>query len=276
MSGMKRVGFGVGMEEICQDHLPDAPWMAAHTRRLPGILPVDLSDWIQIDEAYAGQMQRRDELIATRLDEVHQMMPRALPMAQELLSHVLTNTRQIKVKGDVATRCDGTQVALNYDAPLQTLARLVQEDFLIHELQGDAHVLVGAVLCFPASWTLAHKFGHSTIDIHAPVEDYDDLVAAKVERLFHAIRPEQPLMRRNALRYADPELFQPNRDGDAGREGNAGIYIRSERQTLVRLPKTGAVVFSVHTYLVREENLTKAQAAGLVDHPVTFVSKDKP
>ena len=259
------------MREICQDHLPDAPWMQAHTRKLPGIGPVALADWIQIDDAYAAQMARRDELIADHLKDVHALMPEALPMAQELLAHVLAHRPETKIDKGLATRPDGVEIPLDFDAPLQTLGRLVQEDFLIHELQGNAHVLVGAILCFPASWALADKFGKSTIEIHEPVEEYDEGVAARVERMFRLIRPEQPLMRRNALRYADPELFQPNRAGDAGRVGNRGEFIRSERQTLVRLPQTQAVVFSVHTYQVRHERLTPEQKAGLEAHPIIFV-----
>jgi hypothetical protein len=263
------------MREICQDHLPEPPWMAANTRKLPGIAPIDLCNWIQIDEAYSAQMQRRKELISECLPQVFQLMPHALPMAQEVLEQVLKHTPQIRVEDGIAVRPDGVRINLDFDQPLQTLGHLVQEDFLIHEQQGSDHVLVGAILCFPASWTLAQKFGKSTIDIHAPVDEYDDLMASKVERLFSAIRHEQPLMRRNALRYADPELFQPNRDGDLGRVGNQGTYIRSERQTLVRLPRTRAVVFSVHTYQVKEENLTPAQAAGLKKHPIIFVGGEQ-
>ena len=39
--------------------------------------------------------------------------------------------------------------------------------------------------------------------------------------------------------------------------------MRSERQCLVRLPQTGAVVFAIHTYVVRMADLTQAERDGL-------------
>ena len=265
---MDYVGLELFLQAICQNTLPFAPWTRAHTRKLPGVEPVALEDWLQIDEAYAAQMRRRDELIAEHTDLVHQIMPHAVPAAQELLDQVLALTPEIKVEDGVATRPNGVQVNLDRKKPMLTLGRLVQEDFLIHELQGDAHVLVAAILCFPASWTLAEKFGKSIKDIHAPVDEFDARIETAVERMFTTIRPEQPMKRHNALRYSDPELFHPKRGSDTNRE--RGRFIRSERQTLVRLPKTRSVVFSVHTYQVREENLTLTQAQSLLEHPIEY------
>ncbi|MDB2476176.1 DUF3445 domain-containing protein, partial [Paracoccaceae bacterium] len=55
--------------------------------------------------------------------------------------------------------------------------------------------------------------------------------------------------------YADPALFQP-RSMYARRPGekrHTARYLRSERQTLIRLAKTGAVVFGIHTFVVDTE-----------------------
>ena len=45
-------------------------------------------------------------------------------------------------------------------------------------------------------------------------------------------------------------------------------YIRSERQCLIRLPVSRAVLFSIHTYLVPLAALTADQAAALRDFPI--------
>ncbi len=254
------------MSAICQNYLPVAPWMSAHRRKLPGVEPVDLSDWLQIDEAYATQMQRRDELIAEIPDKVHRIMPHAVDAARELLDLVLKLTPQLQVNDGQVTRPDGVVVALDYDQPLLTVGRLVQEDFLIHEKQQSGHVLVAGILCFPASWNLAEKFGTSIRDIHVPVPEFNTRIETAVERMFSVIRAEQPMKRHNALQYSDPELYHPERDSDTNRK--QGGYIRSERQTIVRLPKTDTVVFSVHTYQVRHEDLTPEQASGLLEYPI--------
>lgn len=257
-----------GMDAILHKSLPVAPWMTPATWRLPGIQPVSGDDWLRVDEAYAGQMRERDRLIAERLDAVHGVLPRAMPAALELYDLVLARLRGMQgfaFAGDFLRRPDGVQVALDRDAPLVTLGRLLQEDLCILEDVGGEHLLTGAILCFPASWTLAQKLGRSMVAIHVPVDHYTAEMARRVQRLFDAIRVEQPLWRANALVYDDPELHQPRPEGARRPPPVTRDYMRVERQCLLRLPKTQAVVFTIHTYLVRMQDLTVEQRAGLAD-----------
>lgn len=263
------------MTAICQKSLPFAPWMTPASRRMPGVAPVDMADWLQVDDAYAAQMARRIDLLATQRDRVFAMQGSAQDPACELLDTVLERLPGLGFLGpdavsrDTVTTPDGRKVKIDRDAPMQTLCHLVQEDFCILQQQGAQHMLTGALLCFPASWSLHEKMGQPLLGIHAPVDSYDDTMNRRVERLFAAARAGQPMMRANALIYADPELFHPHRHSDTAREVQRGGYIRSERQSILRLPRTGAVVFSIHTYQIREADLTQAQRAGLKRHPIT-------
>ena len=94
-------------------------------------------------------------------------------------------------------------------------------------------------------------------------------LARRVQRLFDALHPDRPLWRANALFYHDPALYQPRREDDPrpAPPGRAD-YLRSERQSLLRLPETRAVVFSIHTWVVPWSCLTPDQRAGLDSHPV--------
>ena len=105
-------------------------------------------------------------------------------------------------------------VPLDPDQPLLTLGRLFQEDFCILEQTGPEHALTAAILCFPASWTLSQKLGRPMTEIHIPVESYTPDIARRVQRLFDAIRPDQPLWRANSLIYDDPTLHQPRLEGE--------------------------------------------------------------
>ena len=251
---------------ILQSRLPFAPWMDPRTARLPGVLPIEGDDWLRVDDAFAGQMAERDRLFATVPGTVHAMQDVALPAGQELLEIILAHLRRTEgyrvAKAEVQ-RPDGVTVPINRDLPLLTLGRLVQEDLCLMEKQGDEHVLTGAALCFPASWSLDQKLGRALLGIHVPVATYDPEIAKRVQRLFDAIRPEQPLWRMNALVYRDPTLHQPRREGDPRIDRRGGSYVRAERQCLVRLPETRAVVFSIHTYLVDIASLTPDELAGL-------------
>ena len=254
------------MSHVLHPALPYAVWTDPAMWRLPGIAPAGPDDWLQVDTAYAGQMALREELIATRRDAVVAMLDSARPAAEEALEGALdwAGRHGFARAGDAVTRPDGVTVHLDRAQPLETLGRLFQQDFCLMERQGDAHVLTGAVLCFPASWTLAEKIGRPLIGIHRPVDEYDDTLARRVQRLFDAIRVDRPLWRANALLYGDPALYQPKAEGELrDNKGPDAPYLRSEKQVLKRLPRTGAVVFSIHTWLVAREALTAEQAAGL-------------
>ena len=221
-------------------------------RALPGIAPLDIMDWIIVDEAHAAQMQDRARLLATQRDKVLAMHATAQPAALELLDAVLAvladRPDHIVTQGHVQ-RPDGARITLDRDDPMGTFGHLVQQDLCLMEKHGAEHVLTGAVLCFPASWTLQEKFMRPLTGIHVPVDSYDDSMARRVQRLFDGVQVGRPLWRFNALWYADPTLHQPRREGDRRPERGAqeALYLRTERQSLLRLPQTGAVVFGIHT-----------------------------
>ena len=257
-------------EPILQRRLIDPPWSRPKGLNLPGISPVGADDWLRMDDAYGAQMALRDRLIVERVASVHDLRPAALDPAQELLDDTLDLIAPwsgFERGSDWCQRPDGVRVPLDRNAPLLTLGRLVQEDLCILQPHGDEQVLTGAILCFPASWTLAEKIDRPLIGIHTPVPEYDGDVAARVQRLFHAIRPGRPLMRGNCLLYADPSLYQPRREGAPRvRTGIRADYLRTERQCLLRLARTGAVVFTIHTTVVARKDLTPADQAALAAH----------
>lgn len=251
---------------ILQDRLPHLPWIDPRTRRLPGILPVEGQDWLRVDEAYAPQMALRDRLIAAHPEDVHALLPEARPAADELYAAVLDWLRinpGFSLTGTTATRPDGITVPLDPTNPLVTLGRLVQEDLCLMERQGEEYTLTGGMLCFPASWTLAQKIGRPLTGIHDPVPVYDADIARRVARLFDAIRPGQPLWRMNYLTYDDFVLHQPRREGEKRPQPTDHVYVRCERQCLLRLPVTKAVVFTIHTYVVDAATVTPADLAAL-------------
>lgn len=239
---------------ILQARLPFFLWMDPRLDRLPGILPLDLDDWLWLDDAYGAQMAERERLIATCPDLVHACLPRAEDAAVELLEMVVGRLPQMGFTrtGSLWTCPDGRKVDVAGQPPLIALGRLLQQDFCILQRcdHGPEHLLSAAILCFPASWTLSEKIGRPLTGVHRPVPGYEGQLATRVQRLFDAIRPEQPLWRGNALAYSDPALFQPRRESDPRHPQGDAPYLRSERQTLMRLPRSGAVVFSIHSFVV--------------------------
>lgn len=256
---------------ILQERLVDVPWQSAATARLPGTVPVANGDWLRVDDAYSAQMVLRDRVLRLRTDDVHVLRNGARDAAQELLSEVLSLLSEhpdFGVSDDHVLRPDGKWVALDPDNPLMTLGRLVQQDFCILQNTGTEHVLTGAVLCFPASWTLAEKIDRPLSGIHATVPVYTDDIARRVQRMFNGVQVGRALWRVNLLVYAKADLFQPRCVGDprADDPQDPGGFIRSERQCISRLSRSGAIVFSIHTTVVSRASLTRVEHAAMTRH----------
>lgn len=229
----------------------DGPWKLAM-----GLSALAPADWLWRDGCFAAETARRAELIATRLGEVHAMLPGAEPAVGELVEMVrahLGRDHGLAVPDEAGDQA----------APLLALGRLAQEDFcLLAPHADDPYALVAALLCFPAHWRLADKLGRPLALIHAPVPGLNQRLGAAADRFFANLVVERPVWRANWSVVESPELFHPHaRVPVAGLSAaNAGdqLWLRVERQTLRRLPETRAVVFTIRT-LVRRLGEVAAQ-----------------
>lgn len=244
------------MPKILQTRIP---YKIDKKKTLPGIGPLAVDGWLIEDESFAAQMAERDRLISDMPKRVFADSGASPEAKQEVLEEILRllcTRASYKVGVNEVTRPDGVLVSLDGD-PLLVAARLVQEDLCLHEKKGDEHVLTAAILCFPASWTLAEKVGRPLSGIHATVEEYDGDIGKRVQRLFDGLKVGRPIWRYNLLQYVRPDLFQPRSETDvrsADEDYGSGAYTRSEHQALVRMPKSGAVLFAIHTYVVKQDD----------------------
>lgn len=273
------------MSAILQKRLVFAPWTDPRTRRLPGTIPVAEADWLLTDDAFGAQMALRDRLIAETPARVHRLAPGCVAAADELYAWImrLLPGRGYEFGADgTIRRPDGVRVRPDPSQPLLTLGRLVAEDLCLmiagdpagqgddagdDAIAGVEHLLGGAILCFPAGWTLDQKFMRPMMRIHRPVAKYTDDIGRRVQRLLDAIRPGMGLLRGTA-HHSNAPLHNP-RTEEQGRAPLGDLpFIRVERQCLFRLPQTGAVVFSIHTSVVRAEDLDEDQRRALAEFPI--------
>ncbi|MBN2741178.1 MAG: DUF3445 domain-containing protein [Rhodobacteraceae bacterium] len=262
------------MEPILQTSLSFARWVDARTRGLPGVVPFALENWLEVDSAYGAQMALRERLLSETPDEVHALAPCAQAAAVELYEMIVALLPELgfDLQSDVAICPDGRVVRLERDQPLMTLGRLVQEDLCLLQSDPEAtgqgeHVLTGAVLCFPSGWRLREKFMRAMMRIHEPIEVYTDDLGRRVQRLMDGVQPGRGLMRGTAS-HSDAFLADPRSEYHYTHGSIASQFIRVERQGLVRLPKTRAVAFSIHTQIVRPKALSAEQSALLAEFPI--------
>ena len=228
--------------------------------KLPGTRPISPDEWIICDDAFSQQMALRDELIKTRKDKVLAISDQAYEAAVELSKMALEfsiKSLGYQKSNDEVIRPDEVSLKIDSSDPMEFLGRLVQNDFCILQKVGEEHVLTAASLCFPASWSLEEKFLKPLIDIHTPVKEYNEEIAKRVQRLFDGLQVSRPVWRFNALYYEDPHLFQPRSINQPRKKPapNQVNYFRSERQTLIKLPETRAIVFGIHTFVIKMQNL---------------------
>lgn len=140
--------------------------------------------------------------------------------------------------------------------PLAWLGAQVHEDLCLLDGTDPDVPLVAGCLCFPSMWSLDEKLGRSLLDIHTPVPFFHDKIGRSTMLLMERLK--EPVWRLNWGIYPTDRLdlepislheweerLHQIRAEDAGER----LYLRVERQTLSRLPKTRAILFTIHTFV---------------------------
>ena len=209
-----------------------------------GLRPLDLSRWFEIDDFWEQHLVAKESLLAHRAADVVALTPECDEAAYELLDEI-----------ERFTDCRGREG----EHPLVAASRLVADDLCIMQRSNDAWRLTGAVVCFPSRWSLSSKLGASLDDIHSPVPLYDRDLAAPTRQFFERLSVERPVWRLNWTLLDSPELFQPLPFRKSVTGDPSSWWFRVERQTLVRLERTDAIVFTIRTYVTSIQELVLAK-----------------
>lgn len=239
------------------DHAPYTPFMESRTSEPPGLSPMDPALWVERLPDFEAQMARRREIMADDIALVVGTLSEGEEAGIELLEELLAFSGEPRALTEQERFC-----------PFIAMGHRFAEDFclLLPDPASGEYRLVGAILCFPSRWLLSEKLGRPLTVIHEPVPDYGERLSRRVNRVFEALRVGRPLYRINWLVHATSELHLPLGASDKLVEayGDKGpFYLRTERQTLVRLPRSGAIAFGIKTTICPIEALTPEQASGL-------------
>jgi hypothetical protein len=234
-----------------------------------GVRSLDPDRWIDVDpERFEDELALKRELLASRRDDVVAVLDRADAQA------AAAELDEVVAGWWAQRRCRPAEPDSGLHAVVRAALR-TQEDWcvLVPVEPGGPPVLVAASVCFPTRWILREKLGLPIGAIHAPVASYAEQVGAPVDRFVERLRPGRPVWRANWNLVDDPALPQaylpdPWRRLAASAESVADhVYLRVERQTLRRLPRTGAVAFGirVHQRPLRQLADRPAELARLLD-----------
>ena len=126
----------------------------------------------------------------------------------------------------------------------------------------DSYKLTAGVVYFPMRWSLQEKFNKGMPGIHQPVEGFKKHLTKNVASLFKTLSPTTSVWRANWAVFNDLngplDLFTPDGHTDRndvnkvtefqGEKTGTDLTFRAEYQTLIRLPESQAIVFSIRTY----------------------------
>lgn len=148
------------------------------------------------------------------------------------------------------------------DDPMTIAGRLIQDDLalMIERSDGQYYLLAGSIL-LAGFWRLSDKFGMPLSEIHTSgsVPAFKPKLERGMMNFFRRLQPPNPVVRNNFFIQVDSELGWSKtlgpEDGDIGWTSvdpvtdAMRLYFRSERQSLRRLPRSGAIVFTIRVYL---------------------------
>lgn len=229
-----------------------------------GVRPLDISEWIEVDTNLPAYLKEKAQHYR---DDRHQVIvseESSVEAQSEVLNllseHMCERHPDVYRKTGSSIDILNGQFHVSLDdetlPPLAIAAKLVQEDLVLMSASPEGWRLVAASLCFPSAWNLREKFGHPLHRVHAPVPGFGTGTrnASVIDRMFDNLRPEQPVMRWNWSLHEDGQLYHPtSHSGSESRFGNGDIgghvFLRVERQTLRKLPKSGDIIFTVRIYL---------------------------
>jgi hypothetical protein len=239
---------------------PFLPFLSGPPRLAVGLRPIAPEAWLDPDTEIAAIGEKR-ALIMARRDEVYAQMPgsedaqseaaaligalrsadvRTLPEAGLLVSDDLCVMQDVGAPRAAPTR---------RDAPGMTGAA------------AGSWRLTAALLCAPSHWSLRANIGGPLTHLHAPVPDRlgaegQQGLPARIARVFDALATGVILERFNWTVQAGPERFAPlaapliaRARAAAPEDAAALLHLRVERQTIRKLPASGAVLFTIRVCL---------------------------
>lgn len=200
-------------------------------------------------------------------DRVFAHLPASMPAQRELAALLASHLRRDHSARYAETaaglrwhgagrqlRWPGVAAAIETEEPLWHASLWVADDLCILAPGAYGYELVAASLAAPSYWRLEEKIGRPMSAIHQPVPAFREKLGAQVARFFDHLLPAFPVWRGNWSVVDSPALLQRGQGGgevgDCPAGGEPGrLYLRIERQSLRRLPETGAVVFSIRVMI---------------------------
>jgi hypothetical protein len=235
------------------------PYDGSSTPFTIGLMQLDPDRWIEPDDDLLYHLAEKRRLFAQHGQQVFRAEPGTQDAQQEILDalstylpahHPALYRREHNLMHMAGDRLDLTDTRL---PPLLKAGLLVQDDLVIMRKGENGWRIAAAFLAFPSSWSLADKFGKVMDEVHAPVPGFaaSSRNAGLINRMFDNLSQERFVVRWNWSVNWGYELYRPSPQPRAQTRPMPpqDAYLRIERQTLRKMPKSGDILFTIRIYL---------------------------
>nr|WP_254007652.1 DUF3445 domain-containing protein [Rhizobium sp. L1K21] len=222
---------------------------------------LDFEKWIEPDDQLGLYLDLKRQILEADHDGAFQAEAGTEDAQQEvlsLLSEYLPRFHggQYQRSGD-AMHMAGRTVDLK-DGAMPALIRaglLIQDDLVIMRRKPDGWHFSAGFVAFPSSWSVQEKFGQAMEGIHAQVPGFEGGTrnAELINRMFDKLAADRMVTRLNWSIKGNGNLPQPiskHIDDDPATASAEAMknFVRVERQTLRRLPRSGDILFTIRVY----------------------------
>ena len=226
-----------------------------------GLTHIQPDDWLEPGNDLTRYLAEKSRLVSSSRTEVFRAVPESIPAQEELLalivSHLKSCHTDLYQQDGNTLRPAGQTVNIEdpSEPPLLRAGMLVEDDLAILMKKDDGWFLAAGFIAFPSSWSLAEKAGKPMDVVHADVPGFEAGTrnGKLVTRIFDNLKPERPAERFNWSFKGSPALAMPV-SKHAAEDPFRPVYpiganfMRVERQTLRKLPQTGAIAFTIRIY----------------------------
>ena len=223
-----------------------------------GVRPLDLRDWLLIDDHYDDEMIEIRSLIDRHHTSVF-ALPGSTDAAAEVRA-VMVDHLRVRYPNRFHD-LDDDELAED-PMPLAVSRSLVQEDLCLLQRADAGWLMTAGAVVIPTAWDVESKIGQRLDRIHSPVPRANDELATPMARFFDRLRVDRPVWRANRSLTEDGSLrLEP---GHRGEHANPDItannvaehlWLRVEYQTLRRFPVHGSILFTIRILRQRLDSL---------------------
>ena len=240
-----------------------SPWAGGVGGVRMGLTRIPADDWLQQPADMATRLAHKRALYRQQPQSVIQQLPVAAEVARELLELLQTRVPTHAPRQSARSELQSAADTFAHLPDIAQAGLLVAEDLCVMQTgdNGD-YQLVAASLTAPSYWRLADKIGKNLKDIHTPVVMLQDRIGSQMSTFFERLEADTLFMRGNWHVHSSPDWYaEPGQQEDYSNIQRC--FVRTERQTLRRLPRSRAIIFTILVTVTSIGDLSALQLAEL-------------